>query len=440
MRTTRRPARNRVRLEIECLENRSVPSATPLGGDVLANTTLPLSQQAPDTAMSGDGSRYVVVWESGSTGAFDVFGQLYNGNGSAIGGEFRISTTTAPENRLPKVGMDASGNFVVVWVSVSGTNADVRARLFNTSGTPLGNDFAVSADPGINETIPAVAMDGTGNFVVVWQANGNIFAQRYSTGGPAVGGAWQINQNILLDPNPDTPRGCGEASIAMDNGNIAVAWTVQFNETWPDEPKLVVGRTLRFANAAMSNEFFINNPYDPYPNGGTYPLIQEHTSVAISNSGLLYVVAYAQHNLQIDDPRPDGFFARTFSIDAASPSPPVTAPTTAAFMVNAVNIDVLDPGAAPDVAMDAVGNFVVTWEYSGSGVFARTFTSTASPGNEFQVNQTTGTDQKRPAVALSDSGLMVIVWQSWTDYDTDGDGIPDSEWDVFSRRYSVTFP
>ena len=44
-----------------------------------------------------------------------------------------------------------------------------------------------------------------------------------------------------------------------------------------------------------------------------------------------------------------------------------------------------------------------------------------------------------PAVAMSDSGKMAVAWQSYDPTDANGDGVPDNGWDVYSRRYSVTF-
>lgn len=450
----------RVRLELLALEDRSVPSATPLGGEVLANTTLDGWQRYVDTAMSADG-RYVVVWESGYGDppfrGYDVFGRLYDQNGTAIGGEFDVTTTDDNDNGLPKVAMDATGRFVVVWHSGTVDDHDIRARVFAANGQPLGNDFAISTR-AVEQTTPAVAMDGAGNFVVVWQET-HIMARRYSLSGgqpTAIDQVeFQVNANLLPDPNPQTPRTVWEPSVAMDNGNAVVAWTVDFGELHPGEPILVVARTMTFANApgtslpAFSSEFFVNNIYEqPDPPPG-YELEQHYTSVAISNNGLAFVIAYHQVSLGAHGPSDDPFlrnvFARVFAIDPQSP--PASTPATAAIMVNIWTAGVQ---FAPDVAMDATGNFVVAWlssppggspqDGSGAGVFARTFTSNGTGGTEFQVNQTTTNDQTYPAIALSDSGLMAIAWQSWNQYDTDGDGIPDSEWDVFSRRYSVTFP
>ncbi len=57
--------------------------------------------------------------------------------------------------------------------------------------------------------------------------------------------------------------------------------------------------------------------------------------------------------------------------------------------------------ANPAVAMDASGDFVVTWKsYTGSGydIFAQRFGARVCPrGPEFRVNSTTANDQKNDA-------------------------------------------
>ncbi len=87
------------------------------------------------------------------------------------------------------------------------------------------------------------------------------------------------------------------------------------------------------------------------------------------------------------------------------------------------------------VVMDSDGNFVVTWtgesqDGDGLGVFARRFAANGNPlGNEFLVNTTTTADQKNSTIAINASGDFVIAWQGNGTGDTDG---------VFFRRYSST--
>lgn len=71
----------------------------------------------------------------------------------------------------------------------------------------------------------------------------------------------------------------------------------------------------------------------------------------------------------------------------------------------------------PDVALDSSGNFVVTW-YSVSAftdreIYARRFDNTGNPsGAAIQVNTQTSGDQKEPAIEMDANGNYVISWIS----------------------------
>jgi hypothetical protein len=90
---------------------------------------------------------------------------------------------------------------------------------------------------------------------------------------------------------------------------------------------------------------------------------------------------------------------------------------------------------APHVAMDAAGNFVVTWNALGRdgsdiGVYARRFNADGTPnGTDFLVNTHTTGDQRNPSVAMAPNGDFVISWESWNQ-----DG---HEWGVYAQRYNA---
>ena len=75
----------------------------------------------------------------------------------------------------------------------------------------------------------------------------------------------------------------------------------------------------------------------------------------------------------------------------------------------------------PSVAMDSIGNFVITWsgtDGSYSGVNAQMFDSSGNPvGSEFQVNTYTTDSQSWPIIAMDQNGNFVITWMS---YEQDG--------------------
>ena len=77
------------------------------------------------------------------------------------------------------------------------------------------------------------------------------------------------------------------------------------------------------------------------------------------------------------------------------------------------------PRVFSSVAMDAAGDFVVTWASYGSedgnafGIFAQRYNSAGiAQGTEFQVNTYTTDRQFEPSVAMDAAGDFVITWQS----------------------------
>ena len=88
------------------------------------------------------------------------------------------------------------------------------------------------------------------------------------------------------------------------------------------------------------------------------------------------------------------------------------------------------------VAIDANGNYVVTWQSqnqdgSGWGVYAQRFDVNGNKlGGEFRVNTTTNGDQTNPAVAMDPGGDFVITWQS--------QGQDGSGWGVYAQRYNAS--
>ncbi len=101
------------------------------------------------------------------------------------------------------------------------------------------------------------------------------------------------------------------------------------------------------------------------------------------------------------------------------------------------------PGAqsSPDVAVDDEGNYVVVWESqnqvaadSGYDIYGQRFNASGEPlGGEFLINTFTSFDQKDPAVAMDADGDFVVTWSGYgllepDEVFADGTG-------VFARRF-----
>ena len=121
---------------------------------------------------------FIVVWQSyGSSGSdtsyLSIQGQRYRRFS-----EFQVNTYTTTNQLHPTVAMDGDGDFVVVWESYGSSGSDtsvwsIQGQRYNTSGIAQGSEFQVNTYTTSDQRRPAVAMDADGDFVVVWQSYGS---------------------------------------------------------------------------------------------------------------------------------------------------------------------------------------------------------------------------------------------------------------------------
>jgi hypothetical protein len=98
----------------------------------------------------------------------------------------------------------------------------------------------------------------------------------------------------------------------------------------------------------------------------------------------------------------------------------------------------------PTAAMDAAGNFAVTWtgkpQVNGRfAIYARRFNADGTPrGNEFTVSMATAAvDAQYSRIGMDDRGDMVIVWSA---KDSVGDGVAARRYDPNGQPYEAEFP
>ena len=115
-----------------------------------------------------------------------VFGRRYDAAGAPRGGEFRVNSYTTDDQSIPVVASDPSGNFVVVWQSRDQDGSyDTFGQRYDARGVPAAGEFRLNTFTTNLQQHPSVASDGAGNFVATWtgyvqdgDASG-IFAQRF---------------------------------------------------------------------------------------------------------------------------------------------------------------------------------------------------------------------------------------------------------------------
>jgi hypothetical protein len=173
-------------------------SGTPAGGQFQVNSYTTSSQYKAAVAADGQGD-FVVVWAGygsyGTDTSLTIQGQSYDASGTPVGGQFQVNSYTTGSQNRPAVAMDAQGHFAVVWDSYGsyGTDTDllsIQGQFYGTNDTPVGEQVQVNSCTTDWQYEAAVAADGQGKFVAVWESwcsygtdtDSSIQGQRYSTG------------------------------------------------------------------------------------------------------------------------------------------------------------------------------------------------------------------------------------------------------------------
>ncbi len=199
-------------------------SIYPLGPAVIGNQTQD-NPLFPDVATAADGS-YVLVWEASGlpTGEFQIVGRRFGADGLPIGNEFSINTLSGLSQN-PSVAMSWDGSFVVAWSVVVGSDFDIVARRFDSTGTALGAEFVVNSDTTGNQTAAAVSAANDGRFVVVWEStdvssNTTAKGQKFAADGTKVGTELALSDGVIESQQFDV-------AVAMnpDDGSFIAVWS-----------------------------------------------------------------------------------------------------------------------------------------------------------------------------------------------------------------------
>lgn len=254
-------------------------------------------QAEPQVARAASGAA-VIVWSGPDQGAnlSEIFARRYGANGEPVSEPFQVNQETRLRQYRPHVGMAADGSFIVAWLSEDNApRLKVMARRFDAQGNPMGPEFQIDSGErsvitvaldvdmnnhgdavivyGTRKTIaglasldvrtirgrrlspdgelgrefraalnplpklraPAVAMAASGQFVIVWQADGGqpittgIYARRYRANGRPYGLLpRRITQRDKRIAAYDTPK------VAFaPNGSYSITWAAYQADTTP---------------------------------------------------------------------------------------------------------------------------------------------------------------------------------------------------------------
>jgi hypothetical protein len=373
-------------------------ASAPLGGELRVNSYTTEFQAYPSTAMD-DAGNFVVAWYGrGSGDNFGIFAQRYNAAGVKQGTEFRVNTYTTNSQYGASVAMDADGDFVIAWQSYhqDGSYWGVYAQRYNPAGAKQGTEFRVNTYTLSAQHEPAVAMDADGDFVVAWQGWGasgyGIQAQRYSAAGVPQGGEFLVNPGTTLVGVSPT--------VAMDaDGDFVVAWdglTVGYYGYVYDVD--VYAQRYNATGVSQAAAFRVNTNTTDY----------EYDPSAAMNADGDFAIAWV--NTPFDSPQLYGADVHAQRYSASG------VPQATEFLVNT---HTTNGQFGPSAAMDDDGDLVIAWasylqDGSGEGVYIQRYNAAGvKQGTEFGVNSYTLGPQAYVSAAMDADGDFVVTWMSW---------------------------
>ncbi len=390
-----------------------IPPPTPIGTEFQVNTYTTGSQSQNFSAMDASGD-FVIAWNSyGQDGSsYGIYAQRYNASGIAQGSEFHVNTYTTGSQINPSIGMDADGDFVIVW-SGEGQDASsngVYGQRYNSSGAVLGSEFQVNTYTTGSQSVSTIAMDKNGNFAIAWQSDGQdgdgygIYAQRYDMAGVAQGSEFKVN--TYTTNNQRLP------SIAInEDGDFVVAWQSNGQD---GSGEGIYAQRYNASGVAQGNEFLVNTHTTND---------QSSPAIAMDADGNFVIAWWSQDQ----DGDAQGIYAQRYNAVGETQG--------SEFQVNTYTTS---SQLAPSIAMDADGDFVIAWQSTGqdgnlTGTFARRYNASGEPqGSEFQVNTYTTSNQLNASISMDADGDFVITWRS-TGQDGSGNGI-------YGQRYQSANP
>lgn len=195
--------------------------------------------------------------------------QVFSANGTPIGTEILVNTTICAKQTAEKIVSLSNGNFVVVWEDWSlscewepgldcspkscGGGPGIKAQIFDSIGTKVGSELVVTGN--YNYT-PQITMLANGGFVVSWHDGhysvDDVRAQVYTATGVKVGSEILVNTN---GSGATFSTQTEELVVGLSNGGFAVTWT---DNDGDDSSKGVKARVFDETGAPVGSEILVN--------------------------------------------------------------------------------------------------------------------------------------------------------------------------------------
>ncbi|MFN8576530.1 MAG: hypothetical protein U0354_06710 [Candidatus Sericytochromatia bacterium] len=359
-------------------------------------------------------------------------GTSYPLNGDPLGtdkvaGPYIFNTNNADSNTVTFTHVSPSANnyYYIAVRAYSGINATGTELIKANNGsstawtetTALTNQVAVSTGVGVNVGIgdivnPLTPLTVTPNLIDA--ISSTVDAKIVTNlGDPTTINSYALN--LCTDPTRPIATKVLSAPIIVNRNSsqlINNSHTVTFNNISSGSYYITV-EAFSNSNGLGTSLITSNNGLTPYtsPDNGVKVAVSSNTVNITSNQEVIFSpLEFNNGAIYINFFQPIGEFK--------------------------VNTYTTEDQKYSSIASDSNGNFIITWhsryqDGSGYGIYAQRYNNLGVPqGSEFRVNTYTNSLQSNSSVAMDHVGNFVITWQS---YNQEGTNSSD---DIYARRYN----
>jgi hypothetical protein len=218
------------------------PTGAPRSDQFVVNSVTTLVQAMPAVAADHQGN-FIISWSQDYFSS--IFARRYDAAGTPLGPDFQVNSDVYFDfTDGPSIAADASGRFVVVWEEYNDQNDTIMGREFDSTGTPVADQFRVDVPDYYYVQRGKVATSAAGEFVVVWGQYGSYDSYVWSA----------VGRRLGPKPTPCSPAplgGCRETTVA---GSGVLTFKKATN------PK-VSRLTWRFARGPLTTEQDLGDPF-----------------------------------------------------------------------------------------------------------------------------------------------------------------------------------
>lgn len=367
-----------------------------------------------------DRGDFVVAWEDNlnaiggecTEGDCDGYGiyfkQYQDGENQpyTVSSSEMVNTYSNGDQSNPAIAKDGEGNYVVVWQGYRGEDVEdeILGQRFNSEGEKVGDEFKINTTTTDDQTQPDVAMNTDGDFIVTWESydqassSQRIYAQMYNASAEPVG-----TEHLLA-----SEFDYSEPAVAIDdNGGAIVVYAHDYNH--------VLARRINADGTLDGDEFKVDAKTDS--GARSYPDVAlDHDGSFVATFGLNRSGGYQ-----------DTYYRRFDAEDAPLDASDVK-----------ISSGDFNDTRRQSIVIDEDGNFAIAYSENDndfSAVYLSKFTSGGASVFEDKEIASYATNDFVPGLDINKNGKMVVSWEEPFDGDLNPVSMLDADGDFIFEGF-----